>query len=228
MNNFWHFEKENFFEGLAEEKEAFLALTQRKELKKNESVFLEGDAGTTCFYIESGLVRIFGESSGGKESTLFLRQAGEIFGLAEIMSLTPRAVSAQALCASVIHTISQANFERLLREHFTLVRRVISILGQRLRYMGTHLTNQNEDVSHRLAFLLITIAYDNLKEREDWETPCPLPHAISQSQLATMIRSTQPTVSAALQEFRNKGLVTTQEHRIVLLNPLAIIRILEK
>jgi len=228
MDTFWHFEKEKFFEGLENEKNAFFALALRRELKKNESVFLEGDAGTTCFYIESGLVRIFGETPCGKESTLFLRQAGEIFGLAEIMNRTPRAVSAQALCASTIHIITQADFERLLREHFTLVRRVISILGRRLRHMGMHLTNQNENVFRRLAFLLITIAYEKLMERTDWETPCPLPHAISQNQLATMMRSTQPTVSAALQEFKNKGLIDTQGHRIVLRNPLAVIRVLEE
>ncbi|AVD71008.1 Crp/Fnr family transcriptional regulator [Desulfobulbus oralis] len=223
MQNFWHLEKENFFAGLENEKRQFLTLSRRQELEKNKTVFIEGDAGISCFYIESGLIRIFSEVPSGKESTLFLRQGGEIFGLAEVMNRTPRVVSAQALCRSIIHTIEQPDFERLLEGNFSLVRRVISILGRRLRYMGKRLSSQNGDVAHRLAFLLITLAYENLKKTSNWEVPCLLPHTISQNQLADMISSTQPTISLALHEFRTSGLIAVSGRRITLLKPMALI-----
>lgn len=223
MDNFWHLEKENFFDGLEDEKRIFLALAKRRELKKKETAFIQGDVGVTCFYIEFGLVRIFSEAPSGKESILFLRQAGELFGLAEVMNRTPRTVSAQALCKSVIHTIEQPDFERLLKENFSLVRRIIGLLGRRLRYMGNRLSNQNGDVPHRLAFLLVTLAYENLKRLPDWETPCILPHAISQSQFAAMIGSTQPTVNSVLQRFKANRLISMAGHRVVLCNPMALI-----
>lgn len=222
MDNFWHLEKENFFTGLEDEKQMFLALAKRRELKKNETAFIQGDAGVTCFYIESGLVRIFSEARSGKESVLFLRQAGELFGLAEVMNRTPRAVSAQALCKSIIHTLERPDFEKLLKENFSLTRRVIGLLGRRLRYMGTRLSSQNGDVPHRLAFLLVTLAYESLKRLPDWETPCTLPYAISQSQLAAMIGSTQPTVNSVLQEFKADGLISRAGHRVILCNPMAL------
>ena len=40
------------------------------------------------------------------------------------------------------------DFERLLEGNFSLVRRVISILGRRLRYMGKRLSSQNGDVAY--------------------------------------------------------------------------------
>ena len=38
-----------------------------------------------------------------------------------------------------------------------------------------------------------------------------------------MVGSTQPTVSATLQQFRNAGLIVAQGRRIVLLNPIEMI-----
>ena len=55
MDTFWHLEKEDFFKGIDEARSAFVKNAQRLELPKNEMVFLEGDAGDLCFYIESGL-----------------------------------------------------------------------------------------------------------------------------------------------------------------------------
>lgn len=81
MRSFWHLEKGDFFDGIEECKEHFLRSAQRIELKKNDIVFFEGDAGGACFYVASGLLRIFCVTEAGKESTFFMRTAGEIFGL---------------------------------------------------------------------------------------------------------------------------------------------------
>lgn len=228
MNDFWHLETEDFFEDLQKEKAAFLELASRHVLKKQETIFLEGEAGITCCYIESGLVRLFSAAQAGKETTLFLRRQGEIFGLAELMNNTSRMVSAQALTTSVIYIIERSQFERLLKEHFSLVRRVISTLGKRLRYMGKRFSSQNGDVRHRLAFLLVTLAYDALHKSPDWEKPCSLPYPISQHQLADMVGSTQPTVSTTLQEFKNEGLISMAGHRITLTCPVQFIYLLNE
>lgn len=226
MNDFWHLETEDFFDGLQKEKAAFLELASRHVLKKQDTIFLEGEAGITCGYIESGLVRLFSAAQAGKETTLFLRRQGEIFGLAELMNNTSRMISAQALATSVIYIIERFQFEHLLQKHFLLVRRVISTLGKRLRYMGKRFSNQNEDVRHRLAFLLVSLAYDALHTSPDWEQPCILPYPISQHQLAGMVGSTQPTVSTTLQEFKNEGLIAMTGHRITLSCPVKFIYLL--
>lgn len=57
MRSFWHLEKGDFFDGIEEGKEHFLRSAQRIELKKNDIVFFEGDAGGACFYVASGLLR---------------------------------------------------------------------------------------------------------------------------------------------------------------------------
>ncbi|MBQ9453876.1 MAG: Crp/Fnr family transcriptional regulator [Desulfovibrio sp.] len=226
MNDFWHLETEDFFEGLQDEKNVFLTLASRHLLKRQDTVFLEGETGAACFYIESGLVRIFSSSLTGKEMTLFLRRKGEMFGLAELMDRTSRKASAQALTPSVIYTIGRPAFEKLLQKYFSLTKRVISLLGKRLRYMGKRLSSQNGDVRHRLAFSLISLAYDILQKSPNWEQPCRLPSPISHHHLAAMVGSTQPTVSSVLQDFKNEHLIDTAGHTITLLSPINFIYLL--
>ena len=123
MRSFWHLEKGDFFDGIEECKEHFLRSAQRIELKKNDIVFFEGDAGGACFYVASGLLRIFCVTEAGKESTFFLRTAGEIFGLSEVLQDLPRKVNAQALAASVIFRLDRQAFDDLLSRNYALARR---------------------------------------------------------------------------------------------------------
>ncbi|MGD9663562.1 MAG: helix-turn-helix domain-containing protein, partial [Porticoccaceae bacterium] len=81
----------------------------------------------------------------------------------------------------------------------------------------------NDDVANRLASLLISLAYDTLRTTEDWDKPCEIPLNIPQEQMASMVGSTQPTVSATLQRFRMDGLIVGNGRKIVLLNPIEMI-----
>ena len=157
MRSFWHLEKGDFFDGIEECKEHFLHSAQRIELKKSDIVFFEGDAGGACFYVASGLLRIFCVTEAGKESTFFLRTAGEIFGLSEVLQDLPRKVSAQALAASVIFRLDRQAFDGLLSRNYALARRVITVMGSRLRYLGDSLSAQTCDVRHRLCRLLLAL-----------------------------------------------------------------------
>ena len=64
----------------------------------------------------------------GKESTFFLRTAGEIFGLSEVLQDLPRKVNAQALAASVIFRLDRQAFDDLLSRNYALARRVITVM----------------------------------------------------------------------------------------------------
>lgn len=96
------------FEGIEEQREAFLAKAQRRQYQKNDIVFVEGDAGDACFYVSSGLVRIFSMNDAGKESIFFLRRAGELFGVSEVLNGYPRKANAQAITPAEIYSMRRA------------------------------------------------------------------------------------------------------------------------
>lgn len=225
MDSQWHLGEADFFSGMPAEREAFMALAHRRELRKNDIVFFEEDAGDACFYLEKGLVRIFRIAASGKEPIFFLRRAGELFGLAEVMDSSPRKANAQALSPCVLHAMGRENFERFLAGNFRAAAKVIRILGRRLRYLGEQVGNlMTCDVVTRLAKLLVYMGYDQLASEDAWKGPVTLPVRLTQEHMAAMTGSCQQTVSEVLGMLQEEGLIALEKRRIVVLRPLDLLR----
>lgn len=225
MPTSWHLREQDFFAGLATEKQAFMALAKKRDLKKNGMVFFEDDPGDSCFYLESGLIKIFKITSDGKEPIFFLRRKGEFFGLAEVMEAKPRKANAQAITPGVLYEISKKNFDGLLASQYPLARRVIEVLGKRLRYLGEQIENLMVcDVGTRLAKLLVYLCYDHLTDENSWMQPVHISVNLTQEQLASMTGSTQQTVSEILKKLQEEKLITIFKKRITILNPLKLLQ----
>lgn len=224
MQNHWHLREPDFFTALAPEKAAFMSLAKKRDLQKNAMVFHEDDPGDSCFYLESGLIKIFRITLDGKEPIFFLRRQGEFFGLAEVMEAKPRKANAQAITPATLYEIGRNNFDGLLAGHYPLARWVIEVLGRRLRYLGEQIENLMVcDVRTRLARLLVYLCYDCLTEEDSRGGPVRLPVSLTQEQLAAMTGSTQQTVSEMLKNFQEEGLITVCHRQITILQPLALL-----
>ncbi len=225
MQQHWHLGEQDFFDGLPKERKAFMALAHRRELARNDIIFFEEDEARSCFYLERGLIKILGISSGGKDQIFFIRPSGEMFGLAEVMESVERKANAQALSPCVLYEISRADFELFLSQNFEAARKVIKTLGRRLRYLGEQVGNLMVcDVSMRLVKLLVYIGYDQLQTEDSWTTPVSLPDKLTQEQMAAMTGSCQQTVSEVLKSFQEEGLVEISRKGIVILNPLELLK----
>lgn len=216
MERFWHLESGDFFHGLEPERRAFLDLARRRALGKLENVFSEGQTARSCFYLEQGLVRIYTVSGEGKESMLFLRRQGEIFGLAEVLESLPRKANAQAILPAVIHELDQEALESFLARHPRAAKRAIGILGRRLRYLGDLVEGLvASDPAARLAKLLVSLGLGGLSE-EDPDLPVALPVRLTQERMASMIGSCQQTVCQALKLLQDQGLIRVEGKSIAI------------
>lgn len=221
------FERDDFFRDLPVEKQAFVALARRREIRKHGFIFLENDPARSCFFLDQGSVKIFRVAVHGKEPTLFIRHAGEVFGLAEIVEGRGRKCSAQAISDVVLFELARADFDALLARHHTLARRVISVLGNRLRFLGEQIENLMVcDVGTRLLKLLVYLCPDLLAESRTAAGGITLPVSLTQEQMADMTGSCQQTVSVLLKKFQGEGLIGLSGRRIVLLDPQRILKLL--
>ena len=224
MDNLWHLQGEDFFTGLDRQRELFLQKAMKLRLQKNDSIFHEGDPGESCFYIASGLVRIFSTHGSGKEPVFFLRHSGEFFGISEVLEGHPRKANAQALTPVELYRIGRKDFDALLSENYPFARRVISLLGGRIRHLGDTIRDLVAcNVEARLANVLITLASELLPDAESWQREVRLPVRVSQEHLAQLAGTTQPTVSELLKKFQQLGLIRVEQRRITLLCPQALL-----
>lgn len=228
MENHWYWKNNDFFENLDKEKIKFLNVAQKMEIDKNTMIFFEEDSGDCCFYLAKGLVRIFSVADSGKEPVFFLRRQGDLFGLSEVLGNVPRKANAQALTNCECYKITSTDLEKLLQENYLLARRIISLLGARIRYLGDYVSNlMTCTVKVRLIKLLIALIYDSISSAEDWDKPISIPIRISQEQLASMTGSTQPTISDLLQELQKDGIITVSRKQLCVCKPYMLLNMIE-
>lgn len=228
MENQWYWKNKDFFEAFDAQKEKFLRVSQKMEIDKNTMIFFEEDLGDCCFYLSKGLVRIFSVSDSGKEPIFFLRRQGDLFGLSEVLGNVPRKANAQALTSCELYKIHSAELEKLLKEDYLLARRIISLLGARVRYLGDYVSNlMTCTVKIRLVKVFIALIYDSIPSAEDWNNPVTIPIKISQEQLASMTGSTQPTISDLLQELQKDGIITIARKQVCVCKPYLLLNIIE-
>ena len=115
----------------------------------------------------------------------------------------------------------------MLSRNYALARRVITVMGSRLRYLGDSLSAQTCDVRHRVGRLLLSLAHESLRDPAAWEQPLALPVSLSQGQMAAMVCSTQPTVSETLHQLQDEGLIDIRGRGIVIRRPQALLAALE-
>ncbi len=224
MEIHWHLSEGDFFEGLPEEKQEFVSLARKRIIPKNAFVFSVGEPGGSAFYLDSGYVKIFRTSPLGKEPIVFIRRPGELFGLAEVMSGGERKCHAQALALSQVYEIRKQELELILSKHFMLARRVIGVLGRRLRFLGEQIENlMASDVTTRVLKLLIYLCYQGLLDSTSWNRPIKVPLKLTQEEIASMTGSCQQTVSEVLKSLKEEGLILVSKREIVLVKPLEAI-----
>jgi CRP-like cAMP-binding protein len=219
----WHLYEKDFFWDLPDEKAAFMALAIRKAFNKNEFVFLEDDLGNQVFYLEKGAIKICRTTLSGKEPIVFVRKAGEVFGLAEVVNGETRKCSAQALTSCIVYEVSKNDFEGLLSRYHSLARKVISVLGRRLRYLAEQIENLMAcDVATRILRLLFYLSSECLLDGDLRNQPVTVPVRLTQDQLAACTGSCQQTVSETLQRLQAEGVILLAKKEITLLKPLEI------
>jgi len=139
-----------------------------------------------------------------------------------------RKANAQALSPCIIHEMRGADFEFFLAANYPVARKVIQTLGRRLRYLGEIAGSLMVcSVGTRLAKLLAYLCHEYIPSESGWHRPLTLPIKLTQEQLASMVGSTQQTVSELLKDYQAEGLIKIKGRQITVLNPLRLLEMAE-
>jgi len=168
---------------------------------KKETIFAQGDAADSVFYIQEGKVRLTVVSKTGKEATLGILGEGEFFGEGGLAGQPLRMGSATALTdCELLRIDKKAMMEALHREHEFSDMFVAYLLARNIRYeedLVDQLFNSSEKRLARILLLLAHFGKDGVPE-----TVIP---KISQETLAEMIGTTRSRVSFFMNRFRKLG-----------------------
>jgi CRP/FNR family cyclic AMP-dependent transcriptional regulator len=194
--------------------------SQSIKIAKHNSVYSMGDEVNMVYFIESGEAKLVTQSSEGKECTLAIHTAGDIFGELCLSSSYVRQETAIAMKDTILKQVPCEKFLERLGTDGLLVG-FIKYLTVRIADQQIVITNLvTVDSEQRLGQTLLQIARKHGKKDP---RSIRIEIRISHEELASMVGTTRPRISLFMQRFRNLGLIETsvahhliiKEHKLV-------------
>jgi len=167
------------------------------------SVFTQGDAADSVFYIQKGKIKLSVVSKVGREATIGILGQGNFFGEGSLAGQALRMGSAAAMTDCQLMRIEKkAMMQSLHREHAFSDMFVAYLLGRNIRYEEDLVDQLFNSSEKRLARVLLMLAHFGKEGVPETVVP-----KISQETLAEMVGTTRSRVSFFMNRFRRLGFI---------------------
>ncbi|MDP2800968.1 MAG: Crp/Fnr family transcriptional regulator [Phreatobacter sp.] len=167
-----------------------------------QTIFQRRENADTLVILVSGLVRLSLITEEGREVTVRMAAAGEVFGELGILDGEPRSTDATALTKVAGFTLAREDVWGLIEASSPFRKAVIGGLCSRLRETTAQLESiALMSIETRVARLFHHLAVDRRKERGRVEVSLPY----SQGELASLVGATRPKVNQAISQLLDRG-----------------------
>jgi CRP/FNR family transcriptional regulator, cyclic AMP receptor protein len=178
--------------------------TKHLQLSKNQTIFSQGDAADSVFYILKGKVKITVISEHGKEAVVAILGKDDFCGEGCLAGQPRRMATAAAMEDCEIMRLEKGAFIRALHDELPFSEMFVAHLLARTIRVEEDLVDQLFNSSEkRLARALLLLANFGKESR-----PEPIIAKVSQETLADMIGTTRSRVSFFMNKFRKLGFIS--------------------
>lgn len=193
----------------------FAELTREQRFAKNAMIVTEGDAGDALFVVRAGEVKVVLVGDDGREVILNVLTVGDHFGELALIDGRPRSAHVVATQPSILLVLRRADFRRQVEQNPQVAWMLMVELSRRLRQAdGTIGSLVLLDVPGRVAKVLLEHATPG--------EPATLVKQLTHQTMAHMIGASRETVSRAMAEFQEKGLIAVQRRVVTITNRQAL------
>jgi CRP/FNR family cyclic AMP-dependent transcriptional regulator len=171
--------------------------------RPRQSIFRQGGACDSIYFIESGKVRLSVVSEQGKEAVIAVLDQGNFVGESCLLGMPAHLASATALTSTTVYRIGKKHMIRVLDEQPALSRLFTAFLLERNQQIEEDLVDQLFNSSEkRLARILLRLA--RFGKEGAMEVVMP---KISQELLAAQVGTTRPRINYFMNKFRKLGFI---------------------
>jgi CRP/FNR family transcriptional regulator, cyclic AMP receptor protein len=193
--------------------EEVVRATKMQSCKPGRIFYTPGETGEVLFILKTGAVQIYRMSPEGRKLVIAKLPPYSFFGEMSCIGQGMYDTFAEATEDSLICTMSRGDVERLLLSKPKVALRILEAVGKRVVQAETQLEEiAFKGLIPRLASLL-------LREANDSEIT-----GLSHQDIADRLGVYRETVTSALNELKNAGLIEIGRKRIVITNRLRLER----
>ena len=202
------------FNGLPEDQiVAIQAIAVKKQYKKGEIIFSEGDEGKGFYVIAEGRVKIFKVSTEGKEQILHIFGSGQPFGEVPVFTGQRFPANAQAIDGTWALFFPRDSIVSLITANPSLALNMLAVMSTKLRQFAIQIENLSlKEMPARLASYLLSLADEQSKET------AVITLNISKGQLASILGTIPETLSRVFAKLSSRNLIEVTGKDITLLD----------
>ena len=170
-----------------------------------ESIYATGDEDDSMYLIESGQVKLYMSSAGGKDCVVAIYTAGEVFGESCFVGPKRFETAAAMIPTSVRRLARRDLLAEVLRSGTAeaLIRHMAGRIAERQTAIFDLVTIDSE---RRLAKVLLEVA-EKLGAADG--AFLVIDHRVSHEELSQIVGTTRPRITKFMQNFRREGLIDT-------------------
>ena len=213
--------KAQIFSGLEQNELAFLAQRAvRRRYASGEAVFGEGESCGGLYVVESGHVRIFKSSPGGREHVLSIEGPGSSVAELPVFDGGDYPASVSAIDDATLLFVSKDDFQALCVAHPQVALKVLRVVGARLRRLVGIIEELSfTTVRHRLASFLLRLAQkEGRRTAEGVELTLPA----NNQEIASQIGTVRELVSRNLSRLQAEHILRLDGRRVLVLDLKAL------
>lgn len=190
-----------------------------RHFQPGEVLFNEGDACAGLFVIESGNVRIFKSSAGGREQVLAVDGPGSSVAELPVFDGGKYPASAAAVNDLTVLFVSKQDFHAMCLVHPQVALKVLRIVGRRLRGLVSIIEELSfTTVRARLISLLVKLA----QQQKGATGTVTITLPASNQELASHIGTVRELVSRNMSRLQAEGLIKIDSREVTIPNLQAL------
>jgi CRP-like cAMP-binding protein len=180
---------------------------RERSYAKGNVILFEDDPGDSLFIVREGRVKVVLVGEDGREVILGMLGVGAHFGELSLIDSRPRSAHVIAVEDSELIVLRREDFRRRVEESPAVAWALMQELSKRLRRADEQIGSLVLlDVDGRIARLLLDAVGES-------GTPV-IERRLTHQTIAQMIGASRETVSRAMREFQDRGLITVERRQI--------------
>jgi len=207
------------FKHLNSEHMNLLFLEEECELLKRGSViYAEGDSARGCYFVYSGVLKVFKTGLEGKEQIIRFAKSGDIIGFRSALSQEPACTSSKVIEDAIVCFIPSHTLTQLIEKNPAFSIELIKMTCKELGDANSYITDiAQKSVRERLAEVLM-----QLMETFGLAQDNTLQISLTREELANIVGTATESVIRLLSEFKNDGLIEIKGRKIKIVDVRAL------
>ncbi|MGG1518088.1 Crp/Fnr family transcriptional regulator [Paenibacillus oryzisoli] len=211
MNKLWYLSQISIFEEMSREEireiDQLDTIHHFNWIAKDTLVQTPESTREGLYFVKEGKLRLYKLNENGKQFTLGILTRGNIFGVLNSFSFGTNGIYIETMESSLICTMSEPQFERLMINRPQLALKFLKALSDRLKEREEQLEQLAlHGLRQRLLHLLSTLSA-KFGVIQDGYALIDLP--LSHQEIANMLGASREAVSGVMSELAKEGVIKT-------------------